>query len=288
MYNTKCLVCKSNNIKTLAGYEKHDLVQCRSCRFVFMRRIPTIEELTAHYSLYPYDKEQFLSPVTIVSYNNLLQTFNQYKSRNTVLDYGCGQGWLLDVARENGWKTYGTEYSAVAVDKCRKKGITMHQGELNPANYEPESFDVIIMSEVIEHINNPEEELIKMFSLLRKGGLLYITTPNFNCYLRYYLKEKYHIIEYPEHLSYYTMKTLNRVLVNTGFKKVKMETTGVSITHFTQSVNSTAEIDHSVSGDEKLRNLMERNALMKSVKRMANRTLTFLGLGMTLKAYYIK
>ena len=95
---------------------------------------------------------------------------------------------------------------------CSKKGIYMKKGVLNPKDYNSQEFDVITSFEVIEHINNPREELQNFYKILRKGGMVYCTTPNFNSLLRYRLKEKYNVICYPEHLSYYTPKTLKYVL----------------------------------------------------------------------------
>ena len=288
MVNTKCLICGSNELVALAGYEFHDLLKCKTCGFVFMRKIPTKEDLDEHYAKYPYNKDHFLSPVTIAAYNNLLSVFDQYRTTGNILDVGCGRGWLLDVAMEKGWNAFGTEFSNIAIEKCRKKGIKMQAGVLRIDDYEPEQFDVIVLIEVIEHINYPIEELQNIYKLLRKGGLLYITTPNFNSYLRYQLKAKYNIIEYPEHLSYYTKRTLYNVLHQTGFEKIKLEATGISLSRYQASTSDVSPVMDSTSSDEKLRELMHKNSTMKFIKKLANKTLTVSGLGLTLKAYCIK
>ncbi len=64
----------------------------------------------------------------------------------------------------------------------------MQEGKLNPKNYTDEEFDVITSFEVLEHINNPVEEIKIFHKLLRLGGLVYLTTPNFNSISRYYFK----------------------------------------------------------------------------------------------------
>lgn len=285
----QCFICESENIELLRNYESHGLIRCNTCSFVFMKNIPSKEELEAHYEAYPYDTDQFLSPLTIEAYEILCKKFEMYRQTNNILDVGCGQGWLLDIAMQHNWKCYGTEFSKIAFRKCADKGIIMAEGVLNTNNYAKESFDVIILSEVIEHINNPLEELNKIFSLLRKGGLLYITTPNFNGYLRYQLKDKYNIIGYPEHLGYFTRKTLNDVLKRSGFKKIKLETTGVSLSRYQSSVNTEKpEIMDSSSKDERLRVLMSKGPVMKLIKNIVNLLLTITGLGLSLKAYYIK
>lgn len=283
-----CLVCNSQNIGAIKGYEMHQLGKCNDCGFVFMLRIPSQQELADYYSVYSYGKEQYLSPLTIDSYNKLLDEMEPYRRSNNLLDVGCGQGWFLDVAKKRGWNVYGTEYSDVAVKKCRDRGINILQGDLNPADFKGIEIDVIVSFEVIEHINHPNSELQKIYSLLRKGGLFYLTTPNFNCYLRHQVKDKFSVIHYPEHLSYYTPTTLHRVLKQNGFKKNKMLTTGISITRFEQAKGKKTEVIAKNTSDEKLRETLNSNGLMQFVKKSANQILTITGLGLTLKGYYTK
>lgn len=296
MQHIQCYLCNSDNFSTLKGYEKHQLAKCNTCGFVFMLRIPTNDELTLHYKKYSYGSDVItqkkVSPLTEESFNKLLDYFEKYRINNTILDVGCGRGYLLEIAKQRGWKVYGTEFSKEAVAICEAKGITMHQGVLSNDVFKQTEFDIIVSLEVIEHINNPNQELEIINSKLRKGGLFYVTTPNFNGYLRYQLKSDYNVIEYPEHLSYYTKNTLNRVLSKNGFKKIKMEATGVSITRKEQSKKTIQAIENTtppeISSDEKLRKVMAKNKLMIFTKYCANKILSVTGLGLTLKGYYTK
>ena len=70
----------------------------------------------------------------------------------------------------------------------------MELGVLDPTKYEPESFDIVCSFEVIEHINNPREELSNFNKLLRPGGLVYCTTPNFNAVERYQLGSDWNVL----------------------------------------------------------------------------------------------
>ena len=165
----------------------------------------------------------------------------------------------------------------------------MHQGVLNPQDYEPASFDVITFIEVLEHINNPREELKKFHSLLREGGALYITTPNFNSLSRRMLKEKWNIIEYPEHLSYYTPQTIHKLLTESGFKKAKLSTSGFSPSRVgIYSGNTTSEQSSPKAQEEHLREVMEQNTLMQFAKQIINGILNVSNAGDTIKALYIK
>jgi 2-polyprenyl-3-methyl-5-hydroxy-6-metoxy-1,4-benzoquinol methylase len=288
--HTHCLVCESKQLEKIPRYyEANGLIRCCNCRFVFMERIPSLQELSDHYGTYAYDGEGFISPITIQVYHDLLDEFEKYRQSGKLLDVGCGRGYFLTEAKKRGWKVYGTEYSDTAVKICSANGIEMKQGKLNPSDFSEKDFDVITSFEVIEHINNPNEELQNIVSLLRKGGLFYCTTPNFNSLMRYYLKTNYNVIGYPEHLSYYTKSTLTKVTKRNGLQSVKFLSTGISITRIkTSQKKSTERLISQESSDEKLRQQINRKWYLGLTKKLVNWLLTITNTGMSLKGYYVK
>lgn len=217
----QCLLCGSTSLKPMMRYAAFHLVRCRNCSFIFSQRIPTEEELINHYN--QYGRDDYLSPVTVKRFHEILDQLEKFRDTNNMIDVGCGIGYFLEAARDRGWKVFGTEYTDEAVRICRSKGISMQQGKLNPGNYSPGFFDVIISIEVIEHINNPNEEAGNFSAILRKEGAVYLTTPNFNSLSKMILKEKWNVLAYPEHLSYYTPKTIARLFTQHGFEKEKLK-----------------------------------------------------------------
>ena len=254
-----------------------------------MENIPTSEELNKHYSQYSYSSSGYLSPLTIHSYNLLLDEFESYRKTNKILDVGCGRGWFLQEANKRGWNVFGTEYSTEAIKICKSNGLKMHEGKLESTAFSSEEFDIITSFEVIEHINNPIEETSYIYKFLRKGGLFYLTTPNFNCYLRFYLKENYNIIGYPEHLAYYTRRTLKKVLSEQGFRAIKVLITGISITRLKTSKKANSEkLISAESSDEKLRQQISQKWYLGRIKFFVNKLLTIFGIGISLKGYFVK
>lgn len=285
--HNNCLLCSSLELNTLEDYKKAHLCKCKSCDFVFSQQIPTNQELIDHYE--GYGRKDYLSPLTIKRYNQLLDEFEKYRKTGKIIDVGCGIGYFLEEAKKRGWEVYGTEFTDEAVSICFKKGIHLNQGKLDPNNYSEGMFDIITSFEVLEHINNPIEELKNFNHIIRKGGLVYLTTPNFNSLLRYRLKSAYNVICYPEHLSYYTPRTLKNAFKLCGFNIQKVKTTGISLTRLKTSIGKSDQaIISKTSDDEKIRNKFETKWYLSLAKLIINGVLTFIGKGDSLKGYFIK
>lgn len=279
-----CPSCESDRFKKLNRYHEHFLVKCSRCALVFSLDIPSDRDLEAHYE--GYGRNDYLSPITIKRYNELLDQFEPYRKTNRILDVGAGIGYFLEVAKKRGWIVYGTEYTDEAVKICSKKGIKMQKGELSGKMFAKESFDVITSFEVIEHLSHPGDHIRMLKSFLRQYGAMYITTPNFNSLLRQYLGQKWNVIAYPEHLSYFTRKSLQYLLRTHGFRVRYSKTHGFSVTRLkTSKGKSNQKFISSASDDEKIRESFEQNPFKKFVKLVINWFLSLCGVGDSLKVF---
>lgn len=284
----ECLICSSDQLSELNGYENSYLVKCDNCDFVFTGKKPTEQDLIEHYN--QYTRDDYLPPLTIKRYNELLDIMEKYRKTNNLLDIGSGMGYFLEQAKLRGWNVYGTEFTNEAISICTEKGLTMHKGVLDVNNYEPDFFDVITSFEVIEHINNPSSEMSSINTILRKGGLFYCTTPNFNSISRLYLKSKWNNIHYPEHLSYYAVSSLSDLLKKHHITPLKTLTTGISFTRI-----KTSRLGHEKNEpispntiDEVLRNQLEKRVYYRILKNTLNSILTLFRLGDTIKIFAVK
>lgn len=286
MYFKNCVLC-GGNINELTNYGHAYLVKCNSCKFVFSKRIPSPEELTAHYTNYP--RYTSLSPHTEKRYHEILDILETYRNSNNLLDIGCSNGLFLECAKKRGWNVYGTEYAQESIDYCAQKNIKVFKSDKLPEEFYKITFDVVTSFEVIEHINTPNEEAEFVNKILRKGGAFYFTTPNFNSISRFLLKEKWNIIEYPEHLSYFTPSTAHQLMMKHGFKKQFIQTTGVSISRFKQSMQVNNENNTNRENvDELLRDKIENNPFLTLTKKAINFFLNLFKIGDAMKALYIK
>ena len=187
----------------------------------------TDAKLEGHYE--DYGHAWFDSPITRRCYGELLDSFERYRRTNRLLDFGCGAGYFLQEAREHGWEVFGNDLSAHAIALARAKQLDVVHGPITADTFEPGSFDVITAFEVFEHLRDPHSEAGLLARLLRPGGLLYSTTPNFNALSRRVLRSRWSVIEYPEHLVYCTPRTHGTWLARAGFNRESIITWGIGL-----------------------------------------------------------
>jgi len=282
-----CSVCGEEALSQMTAYQKHHLSKCRSCTMVLAHLEPHKRTLEEHYA--QYGRDDFFSPITKQRYNEWLDTFEEYREHNRILDVGCGIGFFLETALERNWEVFGTEYTDESVNICEQKGIQMYKGEIENIEFNDLKFDVVVSIEVLEHISNPLSHLERINQILRPGGTLYLTTPNFNSLNRRILGERWNVLAYPEHLSYFNKKSLNMALSKSGFVKKQLITEGISLEHLKTSIQK-KNVDHSTpdTSDERLRQAAESYYVLKKFKFLANYLLNVVGLGESLKAFYYK
>jgi SAM-dependent methyltransferase len=280
-----CPLCGSGTSVPILAYRAHHLGRCRACDMVYATTRPTDQELDDLYSSYPIKAD--LSPITRIRFTELLSGMEAYRNTNRILDVGSGSGFFLDVAATQGWSVYGVEYDPAIVHACAQRGIIMQQGSFDPDSWDLASFDVLTSFEVLEHVMDPHSEVAKFARSVRPGGLLYITTPNYNALSRWLSHPTWNIINYPEHLNYFTPRSLDRLLREHGFIKVRAMTTGISISRVRSSMTGKQQenVDPN-NDDERLRRHIESSKALGMAKALANSVLSSFGKGDTIKGWY--
>ena len=143
---------------------------------------------------------------------------------------------------------------------------------------------MVTLIEVIEHVTDPLRLLRAAATFLRPGGMLYLTTPNFNSLSRHLLGASWSAIHPREHRSYFTVGLLGSLLKTFGFAVRGVRTTGLN---YHEVVNRLV-LHKEDSGRGKLQETraeIERSAGLTLLKSSTNCVLSLLRLGDTIKVY---
>jgi 2-polyprenyl-3-methyl-5-hydroxy-6-metoxy-1,4-benzoquinol methylase len=164
-----------------------ELWRCRGCGLVFNYPRLSAEELSRQYG---GDYYVFSQP-DARRWSRAVQLYTEYLlpvedgGAHRLLDVGCGRGDLLAIARSRGWDVHGIELSAEASQSARDDlNLPVRTGTLEQHEGELGDFDVVISTEVIEHVPSPRSFLTSIRSLLRPRGQAIIETPNWGSFWR--------------------------------------------------------------------------------------------------------
>jgi SAM-dependent methyltransferase len=140
--------------------------------------------------------------------------------KGKLLDIGCATGYLLETARDSGWEISGIEISEYARKIAEKKlNISIHNS-LGDLKIKENYFDVITALEVIEHVTDPSRLLMEIRPYIKNGGLLVITTPNLKNSELYKSFLDWECVLPPVHLSYFSIKTITKMLEKNGYQVI--------------------------------------------------------------------
>jgi 2-polyprenyl-3-methyl-5-hydroxy-6-metoxy-1,4-benzoquinol methylase len=208
----------------------YHIVKCRRCGFGWPEPFPSEQEvLQVYQELY----QDCLDSPDAEAISNAFQPERENAVRTisrlcpppaNLLDIGCGLGELLDIARRDGFRTFGVELNVRRAAEALKKGHNVQSGIFSPSTFEGVQFDVVILSHLIEHLPNPEELVRQVRERVRKNGLLYIATPNFGGVICAIQGSHYKSFIPPVHIAYFTRTSLKYLLENCGFHLIKERT----------------------------------------------------------------
>ncbi|MGH8687264.1 MAG: class I SAM-dependent methyltransferase [Burkholderiales bacterium] len=143
----------------------------------------------------------------------------------SLLEVGCGAGRFLNRMRAAGWRVQGTDFdTAAAAHVMQRYGLQVDVGHLADLRYPSEAFDVVAMSQVIEHVHNPQALLMECLRLLRPGGRMVLTTPNALALAHLDYGRYWRGLEPPRHLHVFTPIALERCASSAGFVSAELRT----------------------------------------------------------------
>jgi len=172
--------------------------------------------------------ERGRNPRRMRSLTQAARSYLPYRRNGILLDVGCGFGAFLDAAKSVGWRVCGVEV-AFAPASIAARHHDVFYGLLSDAPYGPNSFDVIRLNNVIEHVPSPRSLLQDIRRLLRPGGLLFISTPNVTSFTAALQGMGWRYVQGENHIYLFGLRTIGRLLEIAGFKVVSLSTPGIRL-----------------------------------------------------------
>jgi 2-polyprenyl-3-methyl-5-hydroxy-6-metoxy-1,4-benzoquinol methylase len=206
---------------------------CHQCGLEQITPVPTAAELKnlyeSHYNfggekgtLYTNLRERFLSSALYRLWIRLDGdiSFHGRVGKGRLLDVGCNEGRGLKIYAHNGFRAEGLELNETAAVVARRAGFTVHTcglSDFNPAAL----YDVVVLSNVLEHSLDPKQMLLDVGRLLKSGGQVWISCPNSRSWLRRTFGSFWINWHVPFHISHFSAETLQKLLMQTGFTPVE-------------------------------------------------------------------
>jgi len=241
-----CPICNSSDLEGYAIDVKRmgphiSRVICQNCKIIFANPMADEDELLEFYRFY-YDQGNFKLLEYKKNLSHLMKSkpkeYNiqngnfiyQHVSTGNILDIGAGIGSTLHLVDSPEFNLYATEFDQDAIDFINiefKNKVNTFKGDLVKAAYPSEFFDYIIFNHVIEHTLDPDAYLKEIFRILKKGGILYIGTPDINAniykvyrFLMFSSGRIPDIVDGIEHTFLFSKSTLINIVTKNGFKVI--------------------------------------------------------------------
>ena len=235
--NEDCPLCGCAKRVKIFGIFDIDYLECDSCGCAYVEKFPV--DPSDIYSGEEYEKIAEISYLNNVDYRKerfgfeRLGLVNEFviadKKKASLLDIGCGTGWFLDVAKNDGYNVCGIELGkqlAKATEERLK--INIHTEALSTFK-DSEMFDVITLFDVIEHVKDPIELMTSVYNHLLPGGVAIIFTPNLNSFAIQTLKENSSLVCPCDHIFLFSEKSIRKISEKLDFSVVYTATKGSDI-----------------------------------------------------------
>ncbi|MDB4286122.1 class I SAM-dependent methyltransferase [bacterium] len=237
----KCPSCQDEKISSTlsakdytVSHQNFEIWECNNCGLRFTQHIPVEKEIGAYYQAESYISHSNTSKGFI---NRIYQTVRNFTLKQKLklvrkasgmktgrlLDIGCGTGEFPGTMQNAGWEVTALEPDEGARNQAINNfGLDVSTQEAL-FELETDSYDVITMWHVLEHVHRLHPYLDKIHQLLRKNGTLIIAVPNFECKDQEIYGEHWAAYDVPRHLYHFSPGAMEQLLEGHGFSLKKMK-----------------------------------------------------------------
>jgi 2-polyprenyl-3-methyl-5-hydroxy-6-metoxy-1,4-benzoquinol methylase len=229
-----CALCGGEIFKPALECEGFSFVKCKHCGLVQRNPQPDKNEILARYSstygndYLSYELENEASFLKLQQLalkdagfskleKKLLPAAEQRAEAPSILDIGCATGALIASLRDKRWRVTGVEISPSAIYAKNERKLDVFNTPLEENHFPDNSFDVILASHLIEHLNEPKTFLEETYRILKNNGSIFITTPDISGFQSRLFGSRWRSAIF-DHLYLFSRRTLSKMLKTAGFK----------------------------------------------------------------------
>jgi SAM-dependent methyltransferase len=260
-----CNLCGSTGSRQKYAVSGYRVVECADCGFMYLDSFPAelLQELYQEDYFRGGCHDDRMVNVTGWDYfdsthhadvlrrsQQTLEYLQGFVPPGKLLDIGCGPGIFLSAAASRGWTPFGFDVSGFAVAYARKElGLrNVARRSVEDMDYAPGSFDAVTMFHVIEHVVDPSALAHACHRIIRPGGLFVVETPDISTRRARRAGVDWKYLKIPEHLNYFSLKSLSGLLTHAGFRTVGVR----------RATDSTGAMNALCGGQERARLFYER------------------------------
>lgn len=251
------MICPHTKKQKIAVYGQVKLYRCPRCQLVFSSK--THKNNFNYRLLYRnYYKNETRCARFRLWLEEVIKVFRCFRAfkiftiaglGKSILDIGCGRGLMLFFLKKYyHYTAVGTQLDPKAIRFAKNKlGLKIFGQDLLKIGFKKNSLDVVTMWHVLEHLQNPEKYLRKIYKLLRHQGKLVMEVPNFNSWSRK-LTGKYWLgLDLAYHLNFFTPEALSRIVIRQGFQIKNIHTFSLEYSTFISAqsiISAFSKTDH--------------------------------------------
>jgi len=244
--NTFCILCEGNLAEPYScGFDyqywtteqQFCFVRCLKCSHIYLNPRPTLESASLiypsnYYTITGRHTEKGSKLIALFKRHTIRRRLSFIRKeigpRPAILEIGCGDCALLLDLKKIYPESLLTGIDLFIPDSIHQRinslDIKIIEGSIENTDLPLESYDLVIMNQLIEHLWDPVNVLKKIHTLLRPGGLVSIETPNIGSYdQKFFSDGTWGGFYFPRHLNVFSFSTLQLLLEKTGFEIVRQE-----------------------------------------------------------------
>jgi 2-polyprenyl-3-methyl-5-hydroxy-6-metoxy-1,4-benzoquinol methylase len=195
------------------------LVKCTNCKMIYESPRYDAKTIIQGYTNSEESNHDSQYRMRVKSFYLALKKHSNYipAPGAKILDVGTAGGAFLDAATQYGYIAYGMEPSSDLVFRGKARGLKIEQGTIESHKFELNSFDMVCLWDVIEHLPDPKAALCEVKKLLKPGGILLINYPDIGTLQAKIAGKRFWWI-LSVHLHHFTRKSMTDICGRTGFE----------------------------------------------------------------------